>query len=391
MKLKLLFLICFFIFSSVDSQNKISTSRTEISVLTIGSGSSLNDAFGHNAFRVNNGLEDVVYDYGRFNFNAPNFYLNFAKGKLDYFMGKSSYYEFKKFYIGQKRSIKEVSLNLNDDQKIKLQNFLEHNLKPENKYYAYDFFYDNCSTKMRDVLIQGMDMKIEFNEPIGFEPTTFRKLIQQNLDWNSWGSMGIDIALGSVIDKTATAYEHMFLPAYIHEFFETATIKGNPRKPLVNESKNIYENQKKMTSNHFYTSPFFIFLLLSVFIIYVTYKDNKNNRRSRWMDICLFSITGTIGVLLLTLWFATDHTATAQNYNLLWAFPLNLFVIRQILNSAPKSWVLRYLKFLIIMLCLLALQWVVGIQGFAFALLPLFLALGIRYAYLIVYYNKLML
>jgi len=390
MKLKLLFLICFFIFSRVNSQNNISTSNTEISVLTIGPGSSLNDAFGHNAFRINNGLEDIVYDYGRFDFNAPNFYLNFAKGKMDYFIGKSSYYDFKEFYVWQKRSIKEVSLNLNNDQKLKLQNFLENNLKPENKFYAYDFFYDNCSTKMRDVLIQGLGMDIEFNEPQGFKPTTFRKLIQQNLDWNSWGSMGIDIALGSVIDKTATAYEHMFLPAYIHVFFETATLKANTSKPLVNVSKEVYKNPIKTASNNFFTSPLFIFSLLSLFIIYLTYRDHKNNKRSIWMDSCLFIFTGVIGVFLMLLWFATDHTATAQNYNLLWAFPLNVFVIRSILKSIPKSWFVRYLKFLIIILCLLALQWVVGIQGFAIALLPLFLALGIRYAYLIFYYNKLM-
>lgn len=388
MKLKLLFLICFHIILKVDSQNKVSISSTEISVLTIGSGSSLNDAFGHNAFRVNNGLEDVVYDYGRFDFNTPGFYLNFAKGKLDYFMGKNSYYDFKEFYIWQKRSIKEVSLNLNDEQKIKLQNFLELNLKPENKYYAYDFLYDNCSTKMRDVLIQGIGMNIVFNEPNGFEPTTFRKLIQQNLDWNSWGSVGIDIALGSVIDRTATASEHMFLPAYIHEFFQIASIQANPQKPLVKESKLINENSINKTSNTFFTSPLFIFSLLSFFILYITYKDHKSKKRSNWLDISLFIFTGLIGVFLMLLWFATDHTATAQNYNLLWAFPLNLFVIRQIFKPIPKRWFMRYLKFLIIMLCLLCLQWLVGIQGFAYALLPLFFAMGIRYIYLIFYFNK---
>ena len=108
------------------------------------------------------------------------------------------------------------------------------------------------------------------------------------------------------------------------------------------------------------------------------------------MDAILFGITGLIGIIILLLWFATDHEATAQNYNLLWAFAFNIFVIGQTLKNKPKTWFAKYLKFLLIMLCLLTLHWIIGIQRFAFALIPLLIALFIRYIYLIKFYkNKL--
>ncbi len=388
MKLKLLYLLFFLHLSYTYSQHKELSQQTEISVLTIGPGSSLNDAFGHNAFRVRDGIEDVVYDYGRFDFNAPNFYLNFAKGKLDYFMGKSPYNDFKAFYIWQDRSIKEVNLNLNEEQKRQLNNFLVNNLKPENKYYSYDFFYDNCATKIRDVLNDGIGMEVQYKEPSSFEPKSFRKLIQQNLDWNSWGSFGIDIALGSVIDKKASPNEHMFLPEYIHSFFEKASIVSNPEKPLVNTTRDIYKNKNDKISSNFFLSPLFIIGLLSIVIMCLTFNDFKKKKRTMWLDTALFIITGLIGIFLLLLWFGTNHSATAQNYNLLWAFALNIFVVKQVVKTVPRNWFVRYIKFLVIMLCLLLLQWVIGIQGFAYALIPLLLALMIRYIYLIFHFNK---
>ena len=121
-----------------------------------------------------------------------------------------------------------------------------------------------------------------------------------------------------------------------------------------------------------------IFGLLGLLILWITYNDYKKSYRSKWLDIGLFSITGSIGVVLLLLWFATDHTATANNYNLLWAFPINLFIVKQLLKPTPSTWFTKYLKFLIIMLCLLTLHWLIGVQVFAIGLTPIFIALLVR-------------
>lgn len=384
-------LLTVYILSSIFSfsQNYSLTDNSVISILTIAPGSSLNDAFGHNAIRIKdpNKNLDVTFDYGRFDFNAPNFYLNFARGKLNYSIGTSRYYDVLKFYEWQNRTIEEQVLNLTLTQRQKLFDYLLNNYKPENRNYLYDFFYDNCATKIKDVINIATNNTVQFNTPENFVPKTFRTLIQDKLYWNTWGSFGIDLALGSVIDQNATPEEYMFLPSYIHSFFVKASFKTS-NSALVKESKTIFQQKTIENKNHFFISPIFILGVLGFIIVYITYKDFKRNVRSRWLDITLFSITGIIGVIVLLLWFATDHRATHQNYNLLWAFALNVIVISQLFKTQVKRWFIQYLKFLVILLCLLTLHWIIGVQVFAYGLIPFLMALSIRYLYLITYFNN---
>jgi hypothetical protein len=359
----------------------------EISVLTIGPGTSLNDAFGHSSFRIKDKAQgfDVVFGYGQYDFDAPNFYLKFAQGKLNYLISKDDFNDFYRTYVYYNRSIKEQLLNLNATEKQKIYNFLLHNYKPENRAYLYDFFYDNCATKIRDVINLSLNQSITFNKPDNYHPESFRTLIQNNLNKNSWGSLGIDIALGSVIDKIATPEEQMFLPENIYRFFKKASLQNG--NPLVKKSKTLYASKEKNTSTNFWLSPSVILSLIALGIIWITYSDFKNNKRSKWMDISLFVLTGLVGIFLLLLWFATDHSATAHNYNLLWAFALNIFMINQLSRNQPKLWFSRYLKFLMIMLCLLVFHWVVGVQVFAITLIPLLMALAIRYVFLVYHFK----
>ena len=225
MNYKLFFLFYLFVYNSVFSQYNQLTPNAEISVLTIGPGRSLNDAFGHSAYRVKDNSLDIVFNYGIYDFDTPNFYTKFAQGKLNYKIGANYYSDFKESYVWQNRTIKEQFLNLSQEEKQRIFNYLSNNYEPENQYYLYDFFFDNCATKIKDVVVDGLDNNVIFIEPNSFKTKTFRTLIQDNLNWNSWGSFGIDLALGSVIDKQATAEEHMFLPEYIYTFFANATLK----------------------------------------------------------------------------------------------------------------------------------------------------------------------
>lgn len=360
----------------------------QASVITVGPGTSLNDAFGHNAFRIKDSAHglDVTYGYGEYDFNAPYFYLKFAQGKLNYLLGKVGFNRFYEFYIYQNRTMEEQVLNLSPDEKQNLFEFLENNYRPENRKYLYDFFYDNCATRIRDVLEKTSDSEITFHNPEAFEAKTFRNLIYECVDKNSWGSLGIDVALGAVIDKEATPYEHMFLPKYIFEFFGTATKSGSEK--LVKESRTLYKKKESKVSTRFWSSPMAILGLLALLIFWLTYRDYKTKQRQKVLDVLLFVLTGGIGILVLLLWFATDHTATANNYNLLWAFPLNLLVGIQLLKAQPKKWTRRYLKFLVIMLALLSLHWLAGIEQFAISLIPLLLAISARYLYLIHYFKN---
>ena len=325
-----------------------------------------------------------MYGYGEYDFDAPNFYLKFARGKLNYLISRDSFSRFYNVYSYYNRTIEEQVLNLSLVEKQKLFDYLENNYEPENRRYLYDFFYDNCATKIRDVSETVTSSPINFSLPEDFQQKTFRELIHEHVNRNSWGSLGIDVALGSIIDRDAEAYEYMFLPKYIHSFFDVATIGD---RDLVKSTSTLYERKDRNTSSNFLLSPLVIIGLIALLILYITYKDYEKNKRSQWLDVILFSITGITGVLLLLLWFATDHTATAHNYNLLWAVPLNIIFIGQLFKKQPKKWFRSYLKFLIIMLCLMTLHWMVGVQVFAIGLIPFLIVLAVRYIYLLKYFK----
>ncbi|MGJ8593532.1 MAG: DUF4105 domain-containing protein [Aquaticitalea sp.] len=388
MKLKLFLLSSVLFTTLIFAQTYQLSPNAEISVLTIGPGDNLNDAFGHNAFRINDSSVgmDVVYGYGEYDFDTPNFYLKFAQGKLNYKMNKSEFSDFYRCYQFYNRTIEQQTLNLSASEKQRLYDYLINNYKPENRKYLYDFFYDNCATRIRDVAENSSGNKIDFKMPDNFESKTFRQLIYDHTGRNNWGSFGIDLALGSVIDRPATAYEFMFLPKYIHQFFGSAVI--NSSTALVKKSDVIYQRRASSNSNNFLFSPLMVFGIISSVILYLTYLDYKNNKRNKWLDVILFAITGILGILILLLWFATDHSATAQNYNLLWALPLNLLVLGQLIAPQVKNWFRNYLKFLLIMLFLLTFHWIMGIQVYALGLIPLLITLGIRYLFLLNHFGK---
>ena len=392
--MKKLYLIIFFVslFYLGNAQGIQLSEKAEISILTIGAGDNLNDSFGHSGFRIKdtNLNIDVVFNYGTYNFNTPNFYLKFARGKLLYKIDSNNFKPFYNYYVKQNRSIIEQQLNLTKTEKQELFNFLLTNIKPENQEYLYDFLFDNCATRIRDVLVSVLGDKLNYKkEPLEEKPFTFRKLIQKNVYWNSWGSFGMDIAIGAVVDQKATVWQYQFLPHYVMEAANNASVTNEGvTEKLVKSTSPIYEAKPYRLKANFFTSPLFIMCLLGLLILYITYNDFKNNKRSRYLDASIFLITGLIGIFLLLLWMATDHSTTKNNYDLLWAFPFSLLFIASILKKNPPLWLGKYIFFLLLMLVLLCVHWLTGVQEFALALIPLLVALFIRYLFLISYFKK---
>ena len=384
-------LILFTISFSGKAQFVPLSEEAEISILTIGPGAELYDKFGHSAFRIHDPEtgQDVVFNYGVYDFDTPNFYTKFAQGKLLYQLGVTYFEPFYKSYVNQNRWIKEQTLNLDQAEKQAVSDFLWKNAQPENKKYKYDFFFDNCATKIRDVVQEVLGNKLEFREDHITEAYTFRELIQQNLNSNSWGSLGIDVALGAVIDRKAQPIEYQFLPDYVFKGAANAVIHRNGEtEPLVKTTQVLFENTSKSTENNFILSPLFILGIVGLLIVFITYRNYKENSRSRYLDAIIFFFTGLIGIFLLLLWFATDHTATANNYNLLWAFPISILVFWAISKKNASVKLKRYTLLLVLLLILLAIHWITGVQVFAIGLLPLLIALAIRYVYLISFIGK---
>ena len=325
LKTYLLTLTCALFLFQANAQLQLSK-ESEVSILTIGPGFVLNDAFGHSAIRIKDPLQniDLIFDYGRYDFQAKGFYLNFAKGKLDYEIGWTYSEDFISNYKLQQRRVTAQIINLTLKEKQNLFEGLQTNIQPQNKSYSYDFFYNNCATKIKDVLVDTSNKNISFLTPENFEQLSFRELIRSHVPQNSWGGLGIDAALGSVIDRLTSVEEHLFLPKYLDEILKHSKFDPEASK-LVLRSEVLNQTQKSKPST-FWWSPLVILGLVSITIVGMTYYDWTSKSRNKFLDALLFFTTGSIGILILFLWFATDHTATAYNYNFLWAFGPTFFV-----------------------------------------------------------------
>lgn len=379
------FLTLFIIlFSLTGTSQAIQLSEfSQISILTVGPGDTSIDCYGHSAIRVKDPILriDYVYNYGIFDFETPNFYGKFAQGKLLYKLGYSSFNNFLLYYKRQNRYIKEQILNLSNSERQQYFEFLLNNAKPENRDYLYDFFYDNCATKLRDVSQNVLKNKVDFTYSFTEgKDETLRDLIHNYSYTQPWGTLGIDIALGAVIDRKAKPEEYAFLPDYVFQIFKDSKIDG---KPLVKKTVTLFDAKPKKIN--VLLTPFLVLSLVALLVIYLTYRDHKRKKRTKVLDALLLLSTGIIGILVLLLWLATDHSATAKNFNFLWAFPLNCIVV--FLLRKQNAWLQKYFLLLIALLGITILLWVFGVQAFNFALIPIFLMLGIRYFYLSKYFK----
>ncbi|MBM1106483.1 DUF4105 domain-containing protein [Aurantibacter crassamenti] len=357
---------------------------SKISVLTCGPGEILYTAFGHSAIRVQDPAQkiDVVYNYGVFDASGTQFYYEFSQGRMDYLLARNYFTDFLYEYKTEGRWVKEQELHIDLAERNALFLFLENNARPENRVYKYDYLLNNCATKIWDVQKEVFGDKLIYNEQYIDTTYTFRELMRHNLQTNSWGQFGIDLALGSAIDRKATPLEHMFLPKYVSKQLKSTKLNGQLLCP--NETELISAVEQDSESNFFLT-PLFWFVFVLIITILITYKDFKNNKRSRWFDFILFFVIGLHGLLIFYLWFLTDHIWTVNNFNILWLFPLNSFAAFFLLKKTPPNWLLKYLTFLLFLIVIMLVLWIFKLQSFSVLIIPLLLVLITRYLFL---YNR---
>jgi len=340
-----------------------------ISLLTCTPGKELYSSFGHSAFRVVDSANnsDIVYNYGTFDFYDPDFYNKFVKGKLLYFVSTSTLNEFLEEYEYYKRGVTEQPINVSCGDKKKLAALLRENAKEENKYYKYDFNYDNCTTRLRDMLEKAAGKQLETKNIVPNPgSTTFRDLIHSYLDrgGQQWSELGIDILLGSPLDKKVTNREAMFLPDYMLMTFDSSTLNG---QSLVNEKKILLDHFDEYKTKSGIT-PIIVFGALFLIIAVLSFLT-----RSKWslffkiFDYFFFFTLGAIGILLLFMWFGTEHAMAKNNFNLLWALPTHLLVAFMLFSK--RNWVNNYFRFIFFYTIALLLAWFFLPQQFNTALL----------------------
>lgn len=357
--------------------------RAAISVITYGPGNALYEKFGHTAIRVRDTKQDIdwVYNYGIFDFNEANFYVNFVRGYMKYRLAVYPFPPTLHSYNRDERWVKEQILNLNTTQKQAFFNLLSENAKPENRSYFYDPYFNNCSTKPRDLIEQVI------GKPLTLDSTTpslsLRQLMNREIHPNTWGSVGINIALGNTLDGQISPRDYLYLPDYVFESLaQTEIQQGANKEPLVAKTLTILPHKTKEIQSDGWSSPLVFIGLFSLFITWTSYRDYQRKRRSKWLDITLFVGTGIFGVLLVFLWFFTNHSTAPNNFNTLWAFAPNLFIAFYIGKKNTPKWLATYSVVLLCLLAFIPLVWALNWQQFAYPLTSLFVALSVRYTFL---------
>ncbi|WP_291784314.1 DUF4105 domain-containing protein [Cecembia sp.] len=359
----------------------------QISLLTCDPGEELYSAFGHSAIRVldKESNEDLVFNYGTFDFNTPFFYVKFTQRTLDYMLSVSSYERFLYEYNYYERGIREQVLDLNQEQAQKVVTFLKINYLPENRFYRYDFFYDNCATRIRDVFESVLGRQLDWNEESDPPRKTFRNLIDEYVYPLPWADFGIDLALGSVIDVYASEREKQFLPDYMEAAFARAKIVGDgPTRPLVKSDHVVLQFEERDAGMDFF-NPYIVWWLLAIGAMVLTYVGSKKARLFKGFDIVFFSVLGLLGLLILGLWFFTFHSQTKYNWNIIWAFPGHLLMAIAMLRNIMRPWLKKYYLFALIMANLALVFWLFGVQSFHPSIIPILLVVILRTNFL--YYN----
>jgi hypothetical protein len=357
---------------------------SEVSIVTAGPGTELYEAFGHSAIRIKDPVLklDLIYNYGMFDFNAPNFYANFTKGKLKYKLGRYRFEYFLDSYKQQKRWVKQQVLNLSQKEKQAFFIYLENNALPQNAPYFYDPYFNNCATKLRDISKDILADKLQFIASDLEKGLSFRQLMDREIYWNTWGSFGINLALGANLDETATFEQYMYLPDYVYLIFKNSKVfVENQPENLVKREDVLLDFKEKEQKTSIY-NPFLIYSIITLIGLFFTFKDYKNNKRTRFLDFILLSTTGLVGVLICFLWFFTDHSTTPNNFNILWAFAPNILISFLMLSKQPKNWLRNYFRFSLVLLLAIPFLWFLKVQQFPLAILPFLVLIVARYFFL---------
>lgn len=343
------------------------------SVITCGPGDDFYLAFGHSAIRITdtaNGI-DYAYNYGTFDFDTPHFYWNFARGMLDYCLSRTPFDRFTATYAFEGRAMWEQRLELTQQEVNNLFLMLEWNYMPENRYYRYDFFRDNCATRVRDMVESACGKRrVDCGE---WESESYRDMVHRSTAGGclEWWTLGVDLLLGLPADHRVDSREAMFHPLAMQQLYATAQRGG---EPLTAESRTLLEDHREPLRRSFPPVAAFALLLTAVAVMTVgAGRFGIPKGVLRWTDRILFGVAGVAGLFLCFMWFGTDHWCTQWNLNLLWLSPL-LVLIAIRLERSPR-WALWLQEGCFAV----AAVWVLWC-GLSVAIIPIILTLALRVA-----------
>jgi hypothetical protein len=353
------------------------SSRLRISLLTCTPGQELYSTFGHTAIRItdSNSLTDYVYNFGTFNFDDPSFYLKFVRGKLLYYLSAEPFADFTAAYQSEGRGITEQLLHLDAVEKDSTRKLLNETLREENRYYLYDFFFDNCTTRPRDIIIR-------HQHPLPALPavlpagTTFRNAIHSYLDKydHPWSKLGIDLLLGAPTDAVMSGAQAQFLPEILMQSLDSSKPAGS----RIAGKQVLFADRMSGQHSTLFT-PIRLFSLFTLLVLLWSYYAGASSHLwLKGLDGMIFFLTGIVGIVLIFMWTGTNHAMCRYNFNLLWALPSH--AVFAFLISSKQVWVRHYFGATALLGAFLLLGWFFLPQQMNPAFIPLVVLLMFRSA-----------
>ena len=338
MKKGLLYIVLTFILSVVNAtagaQSMTNTDRIQISLLTCSPGKEVWAQYGHTAIRYydKESGEDLAINYGIFSLDQTYFIPRFVLGMTDYRMGVQPMDMFLAQYSYEGRGVVEQVLNLSAEDKKVIYEALQENMKPENVVYRYNYFFDNCTTRARDMLVNHLHGKVVY--PPAEEDATFRSMIHK---WNNkyeWSQFGEDLLLGVNADRKTTKSEQQFLPENLRSDFDKATYKG---KPLVKETNVLLDAETEVVEPVFPLSPLSVALIFAVIsLVMMLFSYRRQQVYWAW-DLALMLTSGLMGIIFFVMIFS-QHPCVSLNFILLFFNPLPLFFLYSTIKKKKVIW-----------------------------------------------------
>lgn len=357
------------------SHNLFADSR-QISILTCSPGEQVYELFGHTAIRVTDSERDLdlVFNYGLFSFNEPDFVWRFVLGETDYLLGATDYNSFVSVYAMRGSGITEQVLNLDSLQKQRVVDALLENIKPQNRKYRYNFLFNNCTTKARDVIFNAVSQNVEYDKVSIGDKMTFREIVHEHTENNPWYRFGMDLLLGAPADVKAGRAGAQFAPLILKEELSHAYTN---EKPLVLEEHELMQPQTKYTCKSNLTA-FNVAILFLFFTFVVMLCERRSKKTYLVWDFFTMGLQGVAGLLLLFMTLFSLHPTVNENWLLLSLNPLPLVLLPILVYRVRKRKSLTFMWIQTVMLSLFLLISPFLPQQFPTALYPCIIALIIR-------------
>ena len=282
--MKIIKILCLLLVLSLSATAQQLSEKAFASLITCGPGSDFYTSFGHTALRICDSTQavDLVFNYGTFDFSTPHFYAKFAKGILQYRLSVSDFASFMSEYAYEGRAVYEQKLLLSREELEKLLAALQLNYLPENRYYAYDFFLDNCATRVRDQIENALMNRAFYPQNTEMENISYRQLLHPAMDEElEWWKLGIDLVLGARCDRKVPTMQYMFLPFHLKEQTDTNCIQGSTQ-PLAESPELILPSTRE--SHPTVLLPVYVFWgILLLFLVLTRKICSANDVGLEWI------------------------------------------------------------------------------------------------------------